>query len=159
MSLTAYAKRRGVSTVAVSKAIAAGRLTESVVRDARGGPKIADPEMADREWDENTRAQADQGATAYQQSRAAREAMSLRRETAEAELAEIELAERRGTMIPAAQARRDVMERYTAVKTKLLGVPRRIAQRFPHIAEEVVPVLDEVLREALEELASGGRTE
>lgn len=59
MSLTDYAKRRGVSTVAVSKAVARGRLSASVTRDERGQPKISDPDLADREWEERTRKRAD----------------------------------------------------------------------------------------------------
>lgn len=59
LTLTAYAARRGVSTVAVSKAVRTGRLSASVVRDERGQPKIADPELADREWTSNTRQRAD----------------------------------------------------------------------------------------------------
>lgn len=54
MSLRTYAKRRGVTAMAVSKAVASGRLKASVVRDARGAPKIADPELADREWEAAT---------------------------------------------------------------------------------------------------------
>lgn len=54
ISLRAYAKRRGVSAMAVSKAISSGRLRASVVRDERGQPKIADPDLADREWDAGT---------------------------------------------------------------------------------------------------------
>lgn len=57
LSLRDYAAHRGVSHVAVSKAIAAGRLAESVVYVQRGkkrSPKIADVELADREWDSNT---------------------------------------------------------------------------------------------------------
>jgi hypothetical protein len=49
MSLAAYANRRGVSAVAVLKAVTTGWLAESVVKDARGAPKIGDPELADRE--------------------------------------------------------------------------------------------------------------
>lgn len=54
MALSAYAERRGVTTVAVRKAIAERRLTESVVL-VRGKHKIADAELADAEWDERTR--------------------------------------------------------------------------------------------------------
>jgi hypothetical protein len=43
MSLAAYANWRGVSAVAVLKAVATGWLAESVVKDARGAPKIATP--------------------------------------------------------------------------------------------------------------------
>lgn len=50
MSQREYAKRRGVSQAAVSRAIKAGRLRASV---APGG-RIADPELADREWNEHT---------------------------------------------------------------------------------------------------------
>jgi hypothetical protein len=174
ISLSAYAKRRGVSHVAVSKAIAAGRLTASVVRDERGAPKIGDPELADREWAANTRpridhptaevadapvhaprtARAPAGAPRpdvpdYNESRA-------RRESALADMAEIEVAERRGELVPVDEARADVVSRFTVVRTRLLGVPSRVAQRLPHLAGEVVPVLDELLREALEELAVDG---
>jgi hypothetical protein len=54
-SLRAYAKRRaaaglpGSSPEAVSKAVKSGRLSRSIVL-VDGEPKIADPELADREW-------------------------------------------------------------------------------------------------------------
>lgn len=53
-SLRAYAKHRGVSLAAVQTAIDAGRLRESVTRDEHGTRKIADVELADREWRANT---------------------------------------------------------------------------------------------------------
>src|SRR5690348_9655124 len=59
MTLTAYATRRGVSPKAVSKAVAAGRLSASVTRDQHGAPKIGDPDLADREWEANTRARVE----------------------------------------------------------------------------------------------------
>ena len=181
ITLKAYAARRGVSAMAVSKAVATGRLNASVVRDHHGNPKIADPDLADKEWEANTRARVEYVAPAakaapepsgrqsvptsapagpspelaeYYAHRSAREGEAARRERLQADLAELTLAERRGEMIPTAQARRDVMERYTAVKTKLLGVPRRLAQQFPHLAAEVVPAVDAMMREALEELAT-----
>lgn len=184
MTLTAYAARRGVSPKAVSKAVAVGRLSASVTRDQHGSPKIADPDLADREWEANTRARVEYAApqapadagpdterkpapstgpsrelAEYYAHRSTREAEAARRERLQADLAELTLAERRGEMIPVAQARRDVMERYSTVKTRLLGLPRRLAQQLPHLAAEVVPVVDALLREALEDLASGGRAE
>ncbi len=164
MSLRAYAIRRGVSAEAVSRAVEAGRLRESIVRDPRGAPKIADPELADRDWAANTRPEPgrtprrqpnDMAAVQnpppaetpdYQLARA-------RRETALACMAELDLAERRGELIAVKQAREDVIDRLTTVRTLILGVPSRVAQRLPHLAGEVVPVLDDLLREALEELA------
>ena len=56
LTLGKYAESRkarglpGGSKNAVSKAIKSGRLARSVVRDQRGLPKIADPDLADREW-------------------------------------------------------------------------------------------------------------
>lgn len=197
MSLTEYAKRRGVSAVAVSKAVARGRLSASVARDERGQPKIADPELADREWEERTRKRVDMPPRAviatprtvppqrdesaddsdgwddseaiaaneapdsglpgnippYHRSQAVKAYHSARKEAAAADIAEIDLAERRGQLVDAAGARQDVENAYTLVRTRLLGVPSQVAQRLPHLAGEVVPVVDALLREALEELS------
>lgn len=54
MSLRAYAKRRGCSAMAVSKAVKTGRLKASVVYDDQGDPKIRDPALADKEWEATT---------------------------------------------------------------------------------------------------------
>jgi hypothetical protein len=211
LSLTAYAKRRGVSAVAVSKAVASGRLSASVVRDERGAPKIGDPELADREWTANTRPRIDHPPEAspsaaparpraaarelpasgappaassaprpapaaaaaaaapppprrpllddvpdYHESRARREAAAARRESALADVAELDAGERKGELVSVAEARADVIEMFSIARTKLLGLPARLAQRLPHLAAEVVPVLDGLLREALEELAEDG---
>lgn len=182
MTLTAYAQRRGVSTKAVSKAVAAGRLAASVIRDKHGSPKIADPDLADREWTANTRASVDRPLVEpptspprdvakepvptpsrddpdddpvpdYHAARARKETAAARREAALASLAELDLAERRGELVLVDQARADVMARFALVRTRLLGVPSRVAQRMPAIAAQVVPVLDDLIREALEELA------
>lgn len=59
MSLSDYARRKGVTVVSVSKAVKSGRLRQSVTRDERGQPKIADVELADREWETNTRRRID----------------------------------------------------------------------------------------------------
>lgn len=175
LSLRAYAKRRGVSAEAVSKAVGAGRLHDAVIH-VDGQPKIADVELADREWEANTRPRVDQPPAAaapprkaerrtegvaigadvpdYFVSRALREAAAARREAAQADLAEIDVAERRGELVPVAEARADVIDKFTVVKTRILGVPSRLAQRLPHLANDVVPIADELLREALEELAA-----
>lgn len=162
ISLRAYAKRRGVSPEAVSKAIESGRLSASITR-VRGAPKIADPELADREWDGNTRPSVDRSPPPdvdrdvddadYHIARARREVAAARREAALADMAELDLAERRGALIEVDQARADVIDKFTIVRTRILGVPARVAQRMPALASEVVPVLEEFLREGLEELA------
>jgi phage terminase Nu1 subunit (DNA packaging protein) len=163
MSLREYARRRGVSAEAVSKAVMTGRLSSCVVR-VDGQPKIADPAAADREWDATTRPTAgsaaaapDAGgsASAYQTSRALREAAAARREAAQADMAELELAERRRQVVDAERARADVIAAFSLVKTRLLGIPSRVAQRRPDLQGDLVELLDEMIREALEELSSG----
>jgi phage terminase Nu1 subunit (DNA packaging protein) len=181
VSLRAYARRRGVSAEAVSKAVSEGRLAASVVR-VRGAPKIADVELADREWEANTRPRVDLPPDAraagrrlgvdeavrdvlesavdedvpdYFRSRALREAAAARREKALADMAEIEVEERRGELVKVDAARAGVIEKFTVVKTKILGVPSRVAQRLPHVSADDLRVIDDLLREALEELADG----
>ena len=151
ITLTAYAARRGVSVKAVSKAVAAGRLDKSVVRDHHGAPKISDPELADREWASNTRAPIDRQPRIFEPpaseqatgrdsipdlntSRALRAAASARRESALAVLAELDVAQRRGEMVAVDEARADMIDKFTVVKTRILGVPARVAQRMPHVA-------------------------
>jgi hypothetical protein len=173
LSLRAYALRRGVSAEAVSKAVASGRLDRSVTR-VDGQPKIADPELADREWAANTRSNGDRpdpaatpaptqpkpahavpsGIPDLNTSRAIRAAALARRDAAMADLAELELDERRGSVVDADEARADVIAAYSVVKTRLLGVPSRVAQRLPDVAARIVPVVDELIREALEELSA-----
>src|SRR6185503_3685299 len=165
ISLRAYAARRGVSVQAVSKAIAAGRLSDSVV-EVDGKPKIGDAELADREWDANTRPQgessippeADENGEPLpnlKASRAWREHASMRRETALAKLAEIEVDEKLGELVSVSEARADVTQRFTVVKNKILGVPSWLAQQFPEHAAVIVPALEARLCEVLEELAAG----
>lgn len=186
MTLTAYAAHRGCSVKAVSKAVAAGRLVESVGRNERDQPTILDAALADREWGANTRQRADRpavphgtpqravasievekpetdpaprradlpaGVPVYSVSQAVRAAAAARREIAAADTAELELAAKRGQLVDAEAARADVEQAYSLVKTRLLRVPSDLAQRLPHLAAEVVPVLEELQREALEELA------
>jgi len=152
MTLTEYAKRRGCSVKSVSIAASSGRLVESVGRDERGRPVILDPDLADREWATNTRS-----IQAFNVSRDLRAAAAARREAASADLAELELAARRGKLVDADQARADVLNRYSLVKTRLLAVPTALGQRLPDLAARVVPVVDELLRDALKELAADGR--
>ncbi len=191
MTLTAYASRRGVSPKAVSKAVAAGRLTASVTRDQHGAPKIADPDLADREWEANTRQRADwtgpraapapeelaaddepqptappttrgrvaplpDGVPPYNVSQAIRAQAAARREIAAAKRAELELAELQGRLVDAAESESEVAAHISMAKARLLGVPTQLGQQLPHLALEVVPVAERLVRAALEELSLDG---
>jgi phage terminase Nu1 subunit (DNA packaging protein) len=172
ISLRAYAKRRGVSAEAVSKAIESGRLERSVVVVA-GEPKIADAELADREWAANTRprveraappadgedaeqAQVADHAIGYPEARRRREIELWRQARVQREVDELELAKRKGELVSVAEARADVIEKFSVVKTRLLGLAVRVKQRLPHVVVEDVRVIDALVREALEALALGG---
>lgn len=175
LSLRAYARRRGVSPEAVSKAIMSGRLRACVVQ-VNGQPKIGDAEIADREWEANTQPRIDYppptavrqgaddeereglppGVPPYDISRAVREFHAARREGALADVAEIERDEKRDELVPVDEARAYMIEKFTIVKTKILGVPSAVGQKLPHLALEVMPVVDSLLRSVLEELAAEG---
>jgi phage terminase Nu1 subunit (DNA packaging protein) len=72
---------------------------------------------------------------------------------AKAELAEIDVAERLGELIPVDKARADVDDLISTAKTKLLGVPNRLAQRDHTITRAQVDLVESLIREALSDLA------
>lgn len=161
LGLREYARHRkdaslpGGTVNAVRTAIDSGRLCKSLTPDGR---QIADAELADAEWEANTLAdRRPQSGPAAASLRVPPDLMEskARREAALADLAEIDVAERRGELISVEQARADVLDRFAIVRTRILGVPSRVAQRLPKHAAEIVPVLEELLREALTELADG----
>ncbi len=190
MTLTEYAKRRRCSLKSVSLAASSGRLVASVGRSPSGrAVSILDPELADREWEVNTRRRADRpgpdvaivdkliaaaqdrpptgphpqpeimdlrdprAVPPYNTSRDLRAAADARNAILRADLAELELAEKRGRLVDAEQARADVFARISMAKTRLLGVPTLVAQDAPDLAQRIVPLIERRVREALEELS------
>jgi hypothetical protein len=183
LSLRAYARHRaelglpGTSHKAVQKAVAAGRIRLSP--DGK-----VDSDEADRLWAANTdesqrRNLAQEGRTApvpraprpeverpappavpeaeppapdggvpdYAASRA-------RREAAEAALAELELGEKRGQLASVREIDARLANEYARAKTKLLAVPSKLRQRDPSVTLEQVELLDALIREVLNDLAS-----
>jgi phage terminase Nu1 subunit (DNA packaging protein) len=205
VSLSAYARRRGVSIPAIQRAIKERRLEASVAM-VNGKHKIADVALADREWTERTRPArvdrpgqvaaaaalaepvtgpprrvvfvedeelaadleveagprfddepepaADSGIP-YHEARRRREVEAARREAIKREGEALELALRKGELVPADEARATVVDLFSTVRTKLLGVAARVKQRLPHVAHEDVREIDSLVREALEDLAEG----
>ncbi len=160
LSRRAYAAHRkahglvGGTINAVKTAIDDGRLVKSLTPDGR----IADAAAADAEWAASTlvdRIPQSGPAASSSGSPSRLQELRERREAVQVEMAELELAERRGQLIEIEQARRDVIDKFATVRTRILGVPTRVAQRLPKLAAEVVPVVDELLREVLEDLADG----
>ena len=104
VSLREYGRRRGVTLGAVQGAIANGRIEPAVRRDENGRPVGVDPELADSLWQTATdpaqAARRDKRKTDGEDYYTARS----RREQLAADLAELELAQRLGHLVPASEA-------------------------------------------------------
>ncbi len=71
-----------------------------------------------------------------------------------ARLAELEFEKRSGELVAAADVDAKWVELVTLSKTKLLALPSKIKARIPSLDAAEVLVIDQLVREALEELAS-----
>lgn len=159
MSLSAYGRLRGVSAVAVKRAIDSGRLRASVSRDAKGNPKI-DPELADSEWAANTdtnrgwhaQERSKQNAEAelkvsgtLNQSRAVKEAYLAR-------LAKLDFEERSGQLVRADDVKDQAFKTARIVRDGMMNIPDRIAAELAACSDqfEVHRRLTEEIRKALD---------
>jgi phage terminase Nu1 subunit (DNA packaging protein) len=150
----AHRKRKGLpgsSHTAVANAVREGRLTGAIDSDGQ----IADVDLADKLWAVNTLADRVplSGPTTSAVTSLDLPAARARREMALAQIAELDLAERRGELIAVDQARADVEDLISNVRTRLLGVPSQLAQRDRSITPEQVDLVETLIREALSELA------
>jgi len=178
ISLREYARRRGISHVAVHKAIKAGRISTV-------DGKI-DPAQADREWRENTdqskprnritgtpkRARAasappkpmDLGggegpgggngtATGYAKARAARELY-------QAQLAKLELDRQRGVLIRADEVRVGAFNMARKARDQLIALPERVAAILAATDDpaEVQCILEEEIERLCQEIADAERS-
>lgn len=164
MTPTAYARHRkeaglpGRDPKAVRVAIESGRLPRECLTPDR--KRILDAAAADAAWAATTRADyvpltgptAPNGATVVSMDYAE---ARRRREAAEAEKAEIELAELKQTLIPAADVEARLVGVFSRCKTKLLGVPSRARQQDPGLTTAQIALVDALIREGLEDLAGG----
>lgn len=167
LSLRAYAawrKNRGLpggSLEAVRKAIRSGRLVDSVV-SIDGVKKIADPEAADREWAANTDPSRNPvgfrfvGEDDEDGEPSAIVLASTRLKQAQAGLAELNLQKRAGTLMDVEDAELAWGEACAMVRTRILGLPNKFKQLCPHLGLEDLATLEDLIREALEELAGEG---
>jgi hypothetical protein len=78
-----------------------------------------------------------------------------RHEFEKANLAELERKQKAGLLLATDQVDRAWAGAVTIARTKMLAVPTRARQRIPHLTLEEVAVLEELIREALEELSGG----
>lgn len=133
LSIRAYAEHRGVSDTAVRKAIKQHRI--SVLRNGK-----IDPEVADREWENNSNpayqytAEEKQNApqeesptetssrdigVSFQQSRAIREAY-------EARLKKLDYDQKSGKLIPISEVQVEAFNAARLVRDRILNVPDKV---------------------------------
>lgn len=161
LTFTAYAKRRGVSVVAVSKAVKVGRIT--TILDEKGRRRI-DPEVADIQWARNTDpVQAKRAAGQREQASPpafqdpATGSVRDRVETARAELFELELAEKRGMLVSAEEVRRAAFEKARVARDAMLSIPSRLAAvvAAEPDAAKCHDLLSVEIRKVCDEIAAG----
>lgn len=162
-----YARMRGVSDVAVGKAVKTGR-----IKRVRG--KI-DPAKADAQWAANTqpgqravnarrrppKTVAPAAAADPRQPRDAPDPQPnsyatarARREESLAKIAEMEYEQKMGTLVNAAEIREKLSKLHTEAKTRLLGVASKCKARLPQLSAIDVSIIEDLIREALGEIAN-----
>lgn len=162
MSMRAYARYRGVSVEAVSKAVKQKRI--SCRRDEKGQALI-NPEVADREWAANS----DQSKVrenlkrepeapppedeepqkpGYAQFRAIRESYAAR-------LSRLEFEEKTGKLVDGEEIRKLWVTLASIVRTKVLGIPSKVRQQIPEFKPADYEKLEAIVRETLEDIADG----
>lgn len=152
VSVRELARRLQISHTAVLRGIERGRLGASVTHLPDGTPKIANVELAVKEWEASRRPRVDSGArdaaSRYQAARAARE-------EALAELARDELLRKRGELVRARDMEAHMADVFLRCRTRIMGAVPRLRERDPTLTAPQLDLIDTLIREALEELASG----
>jgi hypothetical protein len=174
ISATEYSKRRGVAPTTISQAIAEGRLNKSVRRHGKG--YLIDPELADAELAANNapgrggrREKGNVGMVtppdsntpppdSFDSETETYTEAKTRHERLKADLAALDLAEKEGKLIEAAEVERERRRVALEVEAQLMRLPDRLA---PVIAAEadvfkVHAIMTAAFRETLRRLSSEG---
>ena len=116
-----------------------------------------DVALANAEWESHTRPWLlGSGGTNGPIHQAALADAMLRERKARAESIELEIARKKGVLVPAREVELRWSGLVVATRNKLLGIPSRAKQRLPHLSVADLAVLDALIRETLEELADRG---
>ena len=156
------AEKMGVTIQAVYMAIKQGRLT--AMEDNQGNIVINDDTMV-AEW--NKKSAFRQMKTNPQPSSPKRKRSSVtsdlipeyeesraRTEHLKAELLELERKQKEDSLVPMKEVQQKWTEVITTARTKLLGISSKAKQRLPDLDTNAVSCIDDIVREALEELSA-----
>ena len=153
-----YSRQRGVTRMAVSKAMRDGRISYEVV----DGKKMIDPEKADSEWEQNSERDRSKGAVSGSSSSNGKEGRTYQdyrtmNEAIKAKLNKLELDIKEGKYILRDDVEKAIFENRRMVRDKLLEIPNRVSSEFAAIDEsnKIRTRLDEEIRFILEELVAG----
>lgn len=180
LSKSEAAKALGVSRQAVYNAIKEKRLSVEVSADGR---ECVNSETMREEWAKNTQTRIGMGPkppgpgrekkplrsreermASREEPRISRTSESIpdydesraRTEHLKAELLELERQQKEGLLVKAEEVEHGWVEIITRARTKLLGIPTKAKQRIPDLDTDAIGVLDDIVREALEDLAVEG---
>ena len=151
------AEEMGVTIQAVYMAIKQGRLT--AIKDNKGKIVINSDTMKD-EWAkrsepklikkiEHKTYKSSQSETEYPEYGESK----ARTEHLKAELLELERQEKEKSLVPVEEVNNTWQKIITNTRNKLLGVPSKAQQRLPDLDNSAVSCIDDIIREALEELS------
>ena len=150
------AQLKGVTRSAVSQRRQTGILDAAIVKV--GAREKLNKELALELWDKNSvsftpeikesikNVGSSEELPSFNESRAKREAMMAR-------LAEIEVEEKEKVLVPSEDVKKSWVQLVTIAKTKVLGIPTKAKQRIPDLDKGAMALLDEIVRETLEDLA------
>ena len=152
------AEEMGVTIQAVYMAIKQGRLT--AIKDNQGKIVINSDTMKD-EWAKRSEpklikkiehktyksSQSETDYPEYGESKA-------RTEHLKAELLELERKEKEKSLVPVEEVNSTWQKIITNTRNKMLGVSSKAKQRLPDLGNSAVSCIDDIVREALEELST-----
>lgn len=141
ISIPEYAKSRGITKVAVYKAIKEGRITTT------SGNKV-NPDIADKEWSDNSNPDrvAIQG-QAYKNLTPSEEARAINR--IKYNLLKIQLDEKLGKLIPTDEIEKQAFEAGRLFRDSVMNVPHMICNE---LAKEANPKkCEDIMKDALAE--------
>ena len=155
----------GVSPAAITHAIKKGR----IVPVQRDGKEWIDGETLREQWGNarsrmrNVNSRVPKPAGVGDVGKVSRAAEDLpdynesraRTEWLKAELMELERAEKEGELVRADEVSKTWGDLVAITRTKMMAVPSKAKQRIPEIPADAFVALEEIVREALEDLADG----
>ena len=185
IGLREFGRQLGISGEAIRKAIKTGRIPASMVGEkklssGRPVPTISDPVGARVAFEQNTHPSYRQDGAKISAGRkrassseppvvasrpsqtadpAALPSITESRQITEAykaKMAQLEYEQATGQLVNADEFKTQFVTMVTTARTRLLGVPSKAKGRIPHLAVDEIAIIDELIREALEDIASAG---